>query len=787
MPNTAPDMLRVGGVVGGRYEVQSRVGANRIGQRFLGRDVRTGTDVEVRAARAYAASLREEAQRMISHRHPALPEVLSLGMQGEVQFVVMARVHGTPLATHLARRAPAGLSLDEIVAIAIEIADALAVVHRAAIAHDVIAPDNLVFGPHERVALAEVGLIRAERELAADSPYASRCPTARQRDCFALGVIAFEALTGSVPAPWEPIATQLARLPEGYASLAAPIVALIDVRDGREPPSLEATIEAFRAARVALRPQSIVIADPDRGVRTLLAQVLRWTWPGATLRFCGDGRALLDLLAVQPADTVFFDPELPRTDVGELIRALRSHPGHAPRTICATRNAQAVGRRLGIDLTYIEITPRTSKVELAERIRGLTPHVRSPPRPRTKPMSAPPRLPARPAPTAPPAAVAMAPGVTLSGRYTVEERLGEGGMGNVFAVRHIELGKRFALKVLHPTLAAKPASRERFLEEAKLASQLSHPNIVSVVDFGHDPDHGVFLVMELLSGVTLARYAGRLSIRRTCETIGQLVDALDMLHRNGIVHGDIKADNVMMVEESLGSRRRSVARLIDFGLAHRMSTIDARGPLSGTPEYMAPERTLGEPPSIATDIYAAGVVAYELLAGNVPFQGRVDDVLEAQRTTPPPPIVPQRGDAVDPAIEGLVMRAMHKDPTKRHATASALRYELNNVMRMLGITRARSTRRPQALEGLFESSRLAQAVVRLDGTLELANDAFRALASDPRTLRFDEMTLGDAVAHARNLGAPVTRRVHGGDTAMVAMIAPLAARTHIVFGPAPRA
>jgi serine/threonine protein kinase len=146
---------------------------------------------------------------------------------------------------------------------------------------------------------------------------------------------------------------------------------------------------------------------------------------------------------------------------------------------------------------------------------------------------------------------------TVGGRYAIGDRRGEGGMGQVFRARHLQLGKAFALKIISPTFALDGAARARFNEEAKLASEISHPNIVSVVDFGEDPAFGAYMVMELVEGEPLINeQAAPMSMPRTCDVLAQIADALDHIHRRGIVHGDVKADNIMLTAETARSGRR---------------------------------------------------------------------------------------------------------------------------------------------------------------------------------------------------------------------------------------
>ncbi len=307
-------------------------------------------------------------------------------------------------------------------------------------------------------------------------------------------------------------------------------------------------------------------------------------------------------------------------------------------------------------------------------------------------------------------------------------------MGQVFKARHVQLGKVFALKIIAPAFADNEHARERFNEEARLASQISHPNIVSVVDYGEDPLVGAYMVMELVEGVPLlAPDARPFSVKRALDVLGQIADVLDHIHRAGIVHGDIKADNVLLIEEHDGPRRREVVRVLDFGLAQRHGT--QRDQVDATPHYAAPERCQGGRATVATDIYALGVLGYELLAGMLPFDGTVVEILMAHVHDEPTPVSEVRGEPVDPAIDALIARAMAKDPAERHASAAAFRYELNNVMDMLALTRRRRSRasiKPintrDTVVGLsFDKSSMPQAVIGHEGVITVANDAFAQL------------------------------------------------------------
>jgi serine/threonine-protein kinase len=325
---------------------------------------------------------------------------------------------------------------------------------------------------------------------------------------------------------------------------------------------------------------------------------------------------------------------------------------------------------------------------------------------------------------------------TVGGRYAIDGRLGEGGMGQVYRARHLQLGKAFALKIISPTFALDGAARARFNEEAKLASEISHPNIVSVVDFGEDPAFGAYMVMDLVEGEPLINeQASPMSVRRACDILVQLADALEHIHRRGIVHGDVKAENIMVTAESSGARRRRIARLLDFGLARRPGGGGVEDQVNGSPHYLAPERASGGPPSVAADLYALGVVGYLMLTGTLPFDGSVVEILMAHIHQEVPRPSQRRGEPLDQAVEQLILRALAKDPSMRHGSAAAFRAELNAVMDAFELVRRRPPSGPHpsenpretALLAAFESSRVAQAVLSIDGDIVFANRGFARL------------------------------------------------------------
>jgi len=280
-------------------------------------------------------------------------------------------------------------------------------------------------------------------------------------------------------------------------------------------------------------------------------------------------------------------------------------------------------------------------------------------------------------------------GRTLDGRYEVLGRLGSGGMGVVYRGRQAHLERFVAIKVLHRDTAAIPEWRQRFEREARALSALAHPNVVPVTDSGFDG--GVpFLVMELLEGKTLAELIkeGPLPLGRALDIGRQILRGLAFAHGKGIIHRDLKPTNVFL--QALPDQADHV-RLLDFGTAKFLEgsgsptlaeTLTRVGVVFGTPAYMSPEQAKAAPVDARTDVYAAGVLLFELLAGRRPFVAETQDgYIAAHLAEPVPSLAKVRpGIVAAPAFQGVIDRAMAKDPAARFKDAGVLLAALEEVI-----------------------------------------------------------------------------------------------------------
>jgi eukaryotic-like serine/threonine-protein kinase len=260
------------------------------------------------------------------------------------------------------------------------------------------------------------------------------------------------------------------------------------------------------------------------------------------------------------------------------------------------------------------------------------------------------------------------------GSYRLEALLGEGSMGQVFQARHVRLDRQVALKVLRPNHTRDNSFVQRFFREAQAVNRISHEHIVEIFDFVEDREAGcVYCVMELLRGESLATLLerGPLSLERIQRIGVQVCAALEAAHQVGVVHRDIKPDNLFISQRP---GQPDFVKVLDFGVAKLLSSPDVRGTLDGTiigtPAYMSPEQAAGLPVDGRADIYAVGTLLYELLSGAPPFSGQSFGQLVVQVITQPPPPLPVRlasGEPLPPALARLVMRCLAKEPDQRPA------------------------------------------------------------------------------------------------------------------------
>jgi len=278
-------------------------------------------------------------------------------------------------------------------------------------------------------------------------------------------------------------------------------------------------------------------------------------------------------------------------------------------------------------------------------------------------------------------------GRIIDGRYQIDSLLGEGGMGAVFEAEHLKLMKRVALKVIHPEFAGDGEVAERFAREAMASAQLEHPHVATATDYGTLPEGGAYLVMQLVQGESLSDRLdreGAMDWALACEVIAQVADALSTAHKKGIVHRDLKPDNVMLEPRDDGT---ILVKVLDFGIARVASDAAGKagpaltrvGTVIGTPGYMAPEQALGEEVDYRIDLYALGLLLYEMITGTPVFDLVDLTAIVTRQLTEE--IEPLANVADVPAeLSALVMRALDRKKDQRPESAAAMRDGLRHIV-----------------------------------------------------------------------------------------------------------
>ncbi len=290
----------------------------------------------------------------------------------------------------------------------------------------------------------------------------------------------------------------------------------------------------------------------------------------------------------------------------------------------------------------------------------------------------------------------------LPGGFRILELIGVGGMGTIYRAEQVTLMRTVAVKVLHAHLLSDATIPARFMSEARLASQLNHPNSIAVIDFGRMPTGQLYLVMEHLHGRDLARVVaedGLLPIGRIINILRQLLDVLAEAHRLGILHRDLKPENIVIETARSGE---DLVKVVDFGLAKLLSMpgagITAAGTVCGTPDYMSPEQCCAKPVDARTDLYAVGVNLFVLLTGRLPFVADTPTQMMLKHMIEPAPdpraIAPRR--QIPDGLAEITLRLLDKQPERRFQSADELSAALGVIGDELGIAPPRISVPPAA-------------------------------------------------------------------------------------------
>ncbi|HET9532907.1 MAG TPA: bifunctional serine/threonine-protein kinase/formylglycine-generating enzyme family protein [Blastocatellia bacterium] len=282
-------------------------------------------------------------------------------------------------------------------------------------------------------------------------------------------------------------------------------------------------------------------------------------------------------------------------------------------------------------------------------------------------------------------------GLLIDDKYRIEEKIGEGGMGKVYRATHVHMDHTVALKILHTHLSSDQTALERFRREARAAAYIRHPNAVAVTDFGVTRDTGIaYLVMEFLEGVELRqkiKQNKQLDFEESFFIVQQTCAALQAAHAKGIIHRDLKPDNIWLLPTEDGITR---VKVLDFGIAKlktstETSALTQQGMIVGTPYYMSPEQCRGEELDARSDIYSMGVILYEMMTGEVPFQASTPVGVVLKHANEPPRPPHEIRAELPPPLEEVILRALKKKREDRQESAIQLAQELESALYAAGI------------------------------------------------------------------------------------------------------
>ena len=647
--------------------------------------------------KGYGQRFRDEASVVVRLSHGNLVTVFDAGQVAGEIFIAMDFVEGKDLRAVWNRCAQKQVAfpLDIAVHIVKELSRGLGYMHAfkgLRLVHRDISPPNVLVSYTGEVKITDFGLAWSTVKLEKTAPgiifgkvsymapeQARGEPLDSRADIYAAGIILWELLTGRQLFPAAP---GQGTDDQALEQVRHPKVHPPSTRASRVPPELDAialkaldplpanryqTGEDLRAALAAFQARTAPATDGDqlaRFLKDLFGDVI------------GDERHEREEL-VSEAVSLLSIPTMP-VNRQELLAASKAagnlqstssppKPGSDLKSNAAAREASLPGRAMSLE-EYETASMPPDQGRFA-----------------TTPMPAVSQLGAE--------APSQLIDTLLAGRYRIKRLCGEGGMGRVYEAEHVEIGRRVAVKVLHPAYSKTPEVVERFRREARAASRVGHPNIVDVTDSGTTDDGSFFFVMEFVEGVELGLVIfkeGPMAVGRALNIGAQMCDALQAAHDAGIIHRDLKPENVLLVTKE---GQPDFVKVLDFGIAKSADfeetvknnrRLTRPGVAMGTPEYMAPEQAAGKPADPRSDIYAVGSILYEMLTGTPPYEGEnVMEVLHKKANQAPTPLGSLR-PGISAAVEELVARSMARSPAVRPQSMGALAAELRALSGALG-------------------------------------------------------------------------------------------------------
>jgi serine/threonine-protein kinase len=709
----------------------------------------------------------DEAKVVVRLNHANLVQVFDAGRVGDNYYLAMELVEGKDLravwnrCAQLHRRIP----VDFAIYVIRELCRGLDYVHDAMgldLVHRDISPPNVLIGYHGEVKVTDFGLAKhaIKRELTSPgvvfgrysylSPEQARgMPADRRTDIYAAGIVLWEMLTGRQLFPADNRDGQGATL----AVLRKPTI--------RRPSGLVPGIPAGLDEVVV---KALAVEREDRyqtagAFRADLSEVLNRHFPSCDT----------DRVAAFMREIFARERKLEQSD----YRGYGSEDFTRIRSAAAgDRNSDTLSITDSMILDVGSSAIPLSDSDIVELDEG----------------NAPPRWTEAPTHEQLAQMAAERVGLVIGRRYRLERLLGVGGMGAVYEARHLALGKHYALKILHEVYGRDPDIIARFMREARAATQTGHPNIIDVNDIGTIGKGGeLYYVMERLQGTNLHRVIredGQLAIRRAVHIARQICRALSAAHEAGIIHRDLKSENIVLTTK--GSDPDFV-KVLDFGICKQVdrgnSAKTTPGLVMGSPDYMAPEQAAGEEATTKSDIYALGTILYEMLAGQLPFRGRnAIDVLMQKGARPAPHVQDMRADVPD-ALAAVIGSCLERQPEHRPESMKSLEYELTRavdgrasaVAAAMGIRLTdedvmSATNPPEALARAAAEALAARGSQEEDVDSDASTEVFTIHDQAERAARTAGATGGAGSSAAASIVAPARGLLGGAPKALLFVV-----------------
>jgi eukaryotic-like serine/threonine-protein kinase len=642
----------------------------------------------------------DEAKVVVRLNHANLVQVFDAGRVNEDHYLAMELVEGKDLravwnrCAQLHRRIP----VDFAIFVIRELCRGLDYVHDAMaldLVHRDISPPNIMVSYHGQIKITDFGLATHAIKCELTNPgvvfgrysylspeQARGFPADRRTDIYAAGIVLWEMLTGRqlFPADRNQTAGPTALSELRNPTIQAPSALVPGVPDGLDEAVLRAlaveredrfqTAGEFKVALSEILNRHYPSSDVDQ-VATLMRDIFSREFELESQDYASYAREDFSPIRAQASIE-----EVDTLSISDSIDLNASSNGRAQaRRARAKRDeSRAASGELGGNTSSIQLDDQDI-VEL--RASGARSGWNDGPDTAALAEAATTRV-----------------GTVVGKRYRVDRLLGVGGMGAVFAATHLALGKTYALKILHDVYGRDPDIIDRFMREARAASQTGHPNIIDVIDIGTidgndddddgDDDGDLYFVMELLEGTdlgTVVRQSGPLAIRRAVHIGRQICKALSAAHEAGIIHRDLKSENVVL---TVKGGDPDFVKVLDFGICKQIDTTSSSqttpGMVMGSPDYMAPEQAAGAAADAKSDIYALGTILFEMLTGRLPFTGRnAIDVLMKKGGGPAPLVTALRPEVPPPLVE-VVSRCLSRRLERRPESMKALEYELTRAI-----------------------------------------------------------------------------------------------------------